>query len=157
MVEENKVTLESLQFVLGCVPFDVAQAHPDQVKLVEALKDVLVKQAHSDTNDSTAKLMWRDGEASAALTAPPAAMKPLREAMRKVKYDRRIREGTTKRNIAKLVDDPPTWLASVSSSWLIFEAVCISASKVARSASCCGLAPSTGVVKLGGLMFRDIR
>lgn len=120
VVEENKVTLENLQFLLGCVPFDVAQAHPDQVKLVEALKDTLVRQAQSDTNDGAAKLMWRDGGASAALNTHPAAMKPLREAMRRVKYDRRIREGTTKRNITKLVDDTLASVQALTDRWAYY-------------------------------------
>ncbi|BBZ94527.1 hypothetical protein ACMA5K_27155 [Bradyrhizobium diazoefficiens] len=120
VVEENKVTLESLQFVLGCVPFDVAQAFPDQVRLVEALKDALVQQAQSDTNDGTAKLMWRDGGASEVLNAAPAAMKPLREAMRKVKYDRRIREGNTKRNIAKLVEDTLASVQALADRWAYY-------------------------------------
>jgi hypothetical protein len=118
VVEENKVTLENLQFVLGCVPLDVQREHPDQVKVVEALRDALLHHAHSDDdNDGTAKLMWRDGEACVALKVAQAAMKPLRKAMPKVKYDRRIREGTTKRNIAKQVDEALVSVQALVERW----------------------------------------
>ncbi|HAQ78945.1 hypothetical protein JQ559_31245 [Bradyrhizobium viridifuturi] len=124
VVEETKVTLENLQFVLGCVPFDVAKAYPDQVRVIEALKDALVCQAQAEAaNDGTAKLMWKDGGASEALGAPLAAMKPLREAMRKVKYDRRIREGNTKRNITKLVDDTLISAQALTDRWAYYARV----------------------------------
>jgi hypothetical protein len=91
-IESNKVTVENISFVLGCIPMELRQAQGEEIRTLEALKDVLLHHASNGGEDqqepNVARLLWRDAPLRLADASTFATnLSPLREAMRAVPYD----------------------------------------------------------------------
>jgi hypothetical protein len=123
VVDSNKVTVDSLSFVLGCVPLEVRKAYPDQIQTLETLHKLLLGYVAKDgCVDNAAKIVWQEGQRSSVVTDCTANMLPLRDAMRDVRYDRLIGEADDNRRtrIASRVNEVLEDVQAVMERWAYY-------------------------------------
>ena len=123
VVDSNKVTVENLSSVLGFIPLQVRMAHPDQIKTLEALHKLLLGYASKDSSViNGATIVWQDGQQRSVVADCTANMRPLRDALRSVRYDRLIGEEDCNRRsrIASRVKETLEDVQAVMERWAYY-------------------------------------
>lgn len=108
IIENNKVTLDSVACALGCVPLDVRKSCHDEVEALEALHRSLLGYATRNSGEgvSAYEMLWDESAQGHGLVPTVTSMEPLRKAMRRLPYDQMIGEAneTQRSRIAGRVD-----------------------------------------------------
>lgn len=124
VVEESRVTLQGLGFALGCVPLNVAEDFPGQMKALKDLMSALQHQAADAQNDDgvALSLLWTEGSKweNAEVNTD---MHHLRAAMRATPYDRVTigqENGSHRKRIAERVDRTLEGAQSVLERWAFY-------------------------------------
>lgn len=86
VIEENKLTLDNLRFVLGLIPHELREKHKDAIDALTKLQTLLERLASSATNEH--KVVWVS-DAATELDAPlDVDLYALRQAVRLLPLDR---------------------------------------------------------------------
>ena len=100
IVEEAQVDAEALELLLGSLPLSLKDAHPEQVKALARVRDVLLAM-HQKSADSVQgeRVLWR------GTVAMPATldMTPLRQALRGYRFDHRLLHKDDQQENARLI------------------------------------------------------
>ena len=122
VVENSRVTMEDLAQVLSYITPEMRREFPEQLRVLEELKDVLVDYANPQkrTEDRSTRMLWDDNNKTIVQMPDMSA---LQSAMKRLRYDTLVLGANNdggRKHIAEKVDDTMRGSQVVTEQWAYY-------------------------------------